>query len=163
MNSELQQIISILPHLSKDDLTRIQHAVGSLLSLGGYAVREEVHGTPDPLLFVISEVLQSKGLEFCSVFELRRSRAYKKFQHEIAPSIDRFLDAQGNLTKLEKNQILHVGVRLLIDDLQSWHAGVSGRDILRFMHKLPMLINKAFPGYAQCGMLRMIIQKEISK
>lgn len=162
MNTALQQIVNLLPHLPKGDLLQVHKAVGALMSLNGHAsmpTKDEVVSSIDPMLIVISKVMQSRGLEFSSPYMLSRSNAYNKFRVEHAPAITKFLEAQ-RLSHLEQALLLDMGVRLLIDRLQSRGMSVSGRAILWNMHQLPSTIDQAFPGYAEAGLLGKIIQKE---
>lgn len=160
MNPKLQQIIDLLPHLSKGDLLQVHKAVGALMSLNGHGsipTKNEVISSLDPMLLTISKVLQSRGLEFSSPYMLSRSNAYNKFRVEHAPAITKFLEAQG-LSHIEQALLLDMGVRLLIDRLQSRGMSVSGRTLLWYMHQLPSTIDQAFPGYASAGILHKVIQ-----
>ena len=163
MNPELQQIVNLLPHLTKEDLLQVHKAVGALMSLNGHAIptKDEVVSSIDPMLVATSKVLQSRGLEFSSPYMLSRSNAYNKFRVEHAPAISKFFEAQG-LSHTEQALLLDMGIRLLIDRLQARGMSVSGRTILWYMYQLPSTIDQAFPGYAEARLLGKIIQKEKS-
>jgi hypothetical protein len=162
MSPDVQQIVNLLPHLSKEDLLQVHKAVGACLSLNGHGsvpAKDEVVSSIDPMLVIISKVLQSRGLEFSSPYMLSRSNAYTKFRVEHAPAISKFFEAQG-LSHVEQALLLDTGIRLLIDRLQARGMSVSGRTLLWYMHQLPSTIDQAFPGYASAGLLSKIIHKE---
>jgi hypothetical protein len=109
------------------------------------------------VLEAIASVLFSFGLEFASVTFLRKSSNYAAFREKMPP-LFRFL-RQNSVNQTEMRGLLHLGVSLLVEDMKRLTMPIAGRMVLAHIHRLPEVVNLAFPGYAESGLLGMIIRR----
>lgn len=156
--SAFHAVVESLPHLTEDELRKVAARVGFLLTC-----KNESSSSDDSLILdCIASALQSRGIEFSSIAMLRKSSVYNSFRSEKVPAILAYFDNQNaKFTRNELRMIISMGVDLLIDALGAQGLGISGRTLLSHSHRIPSVINAAFPGYAQSGILSMIVRRKV--
>lgn len=112
----------------------------------------------DRLLQSICVVLIKKNVECPSVTFLRRSSAYATFNKNKSSDLATFFSKVSN-SRLVQDMLLKEAVSLLYDDLQHWQGiAISSHTLIQQAHRLPAVLNRAFPGYASNGLLHKIVR-----
>jgi hypothetical protein len=110
----------------------------------------------DRVLQTICDVLRKQGVETTSVSVLRKSSAYANSKGKFDDLAAVF--EQVSPAKIVQDQILKEAINLLYFDLLQWKVSVSSHTILQQIHRIPSVLNKHFPGYAQSGYLTKIVK-----
>lgn len=111
----------------------------------------------DTVLNVIYEVMKQGGLEY---FEpnLQDTGHYKSFAPKCPPLLAWIKTAfPTQNSALHERALLRVGVRLLYEDIRRMGQAVSLRTLMAQIHRVPAVIDAAFPGYAASGLLHKIL------
>jgi hypothetical protein len=154
--SDLQKVIEALPHLTQAELQSVKVRIGFLLKVGNQV---DVETSTEELLVLdtIVSVLSSMGLEFPQVHLLKR-RSNLQFREKVTNLFKYF--NQHKVNRVELHGLLLIGIKLLVDDLKSIGVAISGGTIMRNIGRIPSLVNHAFPGYAEAGLLSMIVRRK---
>ncbi len=162
--SDLQRIIESLPHLDHNELMQIHVRVGSLLKNSldsGSSHKSSKYTEPDVdslmLIEVISDVLASRSGFCIPVPVLRKMRAFLQMQGKTK-RLFQFIN-QSNLSHSEMRLLLKIGVRLIISELHEKNLSAGGMDLMMHIHRMPSVLNRAFPGYAASGALYMLVRR----
>ncbi len=158
--SDLRRIIESLPHLDHDELMQIHVRVGSLLknSLGdGSSHKPSKYVDSLMLVEVISDVLASSSGFRVPVPALRKMKAFLQMQGKTK-RLFQFIN-QSNLSHSEMRLLLKIGVRLIISELHEKNLSAGGMDLMMHIHRMPSVLNRAFPGYAASGALYMLVRR----
>lgn len=156
MSDDLTKVLALLPKLSKEDLKKVQEQAKVLSTLGGGSrgSRTQEHGSDDFfVLTLITDYMTRQGLDMSIPAVLRDSTAYGAFKSKV-PGLMKFVKQVGN--KTQQTAILSVGIELLHEDLVKIGLAATSRLMMAHIHRLPGVINREFPGYAQSGMLGFI-------
>ena len=154
--TDFDEVIKRLPGLTREQLRAVRDRTCFL-----YDTTKSGNDTSDELLALecVSNVLKSKGLEFASPAILRKSAVYDTFRTDKVPAVSAYLE-RAKLTRNETRAIIQIGLCLLITDMQRMDLMASARTILSHFHRLPAVLNYAFPGYAEAGFLGQIIRRK---
>lgn len=154
----LDEIVVRLPTLTPAELEMLRARISVLLSLSsGHVVREEGNDAKWVLQSIL-DVLSAIGVEHVGVAALLRSPDYRAFSHKV-PEVLRYL-AKSNLQKNELHAAMRVGIELLYRNLVQIGVTTTSRTIMQHFHRVPAVLNKAFPGYGEAGMLGWIVRRE---
>lgn len=167
---ELDEIIAALPRLSADERGRLMQAMRALPASGGalgapepFTRREKApvrgsEGDVELCLAAISDVLRKRGLEFASPFVLRKHPGFGSFATKV-PHVMALL-RKATTSRVELSYLVELSVGLLYEDLTRMGAtAVSSRLIINHFHRVPSVLNKAFPGYLAAGLLGRVIKR----
>lgn len=156
-HSDLYAICERLPFLDKKELAEVQVRVSFLLQGSG----ADNNSDETFILGLICSYLSSSGIDFSSAMMLRKSSSYPPFKQKV-PIVLKFFE-QCKPSKTELSVLITLGIELLIIDMQKMAIPVSGRMVMSHIHRIPSLINRAFPFYAAAGMLGWIIKRKKSR
>lgn len=155
-----------LPELDRGELELLRTRINALLHLKGSEpdaaplTDQPLPPTDDALFLLasISDVLRQNGLEFADVSMLQRSNSFASFRNKT-PGLMEYL---SNAAQMRQHQlaIFRLGVWLLYKDMTSRGLAVSARTLMNSVHRVPAVINAAFPGYASSGMLHLILVQD---
>jgi len=161
----LADILARLPSLSIDELHQVRQTCAKLFSASGIKIIEHLPVPNDSdieiMLQGLSEFMRSKSLEFQPAPMLKSVVQYKPFVGKI-PSVMIFLK-KATTNRVELKALIHIAFDLLHQDLVAMGLPVSSRTLMQHVHRIPPVINNAFPGYAQAGLLGMIVRKDVPK
>lgn len=163
---DFQEIIKALPALERGEVERVRAACTAILHLtpdaGDVTEKDKVVQVQgDDELWVIHgirSVLQSLGVEYPGMGLLQRAPEYSSFKEKI-PGLMEYL-RKAHPQRRCQFIILRLGIKLLLDNLRQLGLAISARALLRHIHRLPSVLNAAFPGYAEAGMLGMLIKQK---
>lgn len=167
--SGLDQIMKLLPQLTTVECAELIVRVrafsqfahnSSQLPLPLVPMKSPIRDDTDMVLDAIHRVLESLGVELLYPGMLRKVKAFPKFRDEKVPAIMKFVRA-GVKTRVQQIALLNIGVLLLYQNMGQMGIAVSSRAILNHAHRIPSIINQAFPGYAANGMLGMLVRQYV--
>ena len=163
MSDRLNKILADLPHLSGEELERVRSQLGVVQSLGGKAApapkgSRAKTGDDDLALSVLAAYVKDKGVDYSTAGMLRKSNGYSAFREKV-PVVFAFI-SQGARTRPEQLGLLRIGIELLYENLVQMGVSVSARTVMAHFHRVPAVINEAYPGYATAGLLHIIIGKK---
>lgn len=69
-------------------------------------------------------------------------------------------DSAPELTRLQRVSCLALFARLAFDRLNTVGAPVSGKSMLQQLENTPALLDEAFPGYAESGLLGLVLRRQ---
>lgn len=139
-------------------LTAIDPAQGAL-PLG---VRKEVDTTKadaDKLLQIVCDVIRARGAEHAIPAMLKATPQYRSFAEKV-PQVIAFAQTAfpgGARREMFERALLHNGVSLLFEDLRRMGIAITARTLMSHIHRVPAVINAAYPGYAEAGLLSKIV------
>lgn len=163
-SDKLKQILDELHELSEDERDEIQTHLKMIKSLApGLPLMGGAGGVQDDsdlFLQQLCAVLSSAGIEFVQPTVLAKTNGYSTFKGKV-PGVMKFL-RRAVSSRNELRVLLYIALGLLYQDLTKQGIPVSSRLMMAHAHRIPSVLNAAFPGYAQIGLLRMIINRKVS-
>jgi len=157
--SPFQQCLGLLPSLSDDEKRQVAIRLSYLLQGAGGAPIDEAYPGEDLLLDCITAVLKGNGLEYASIALLKKQAGYPTFKAKV-PGVARFLNQRRQLSRQDLRAMFAFALELLIEDMQSMNMAIGARNIMNHIHRIPSVVNRAFPGYAQSGLLELLIKRK---
>ena len=156
--SSVTDILNALPALSQVERATIRNRIAALDSLDGPPPNNTQTSYHDSsgILQAICDFMHHKGLETTYMPVLTRHPQYRAFA-EKCPLVIEYL---GPLSKLERDTLLFIGVGLLYSNLCEMGVVVTTRTLMSHIHRLPGCLNRAFPGYAGSGYLKLAARKK---
>lgn len=163
--SNMERAVALLPQLSAGELEELRKRITALLSIG-VGVRHDRGASKETInetlvLRAIVDTLAGLGVEHTSEAMLRTSSEMPAFRKKL-PGLLAYLDGVEE-SYIHRKALLGLAVKLLYDDMSHQGIPVSARVVVRHLHRIPAVLNRHFPGYAQSGLLRYIIRSELRK
>jgi hypothetical protein len=113
------------------------------------------------ILESICLVLQSRDLDPTKPHALTRTQQYRAFREKIVEDkIGAWCDMVVKKNRIALRGLIRLAVDLLCDDLIQKRVAVNARVMMNHAHRIPAVLHRNFPGYAQYGMLYLVIRKE---
>ena len=162
MRPELRKAIEATKGLTTEELGVLRTHVGAMLSLGPSSADRILTATShdDWVLMGIVDYMRSNQLDLAGIPQLTSGRHYDTYKVKLPP-IMKYLRMAGD--KTAQRALLRLGIGLLHHDLVNMGWAVSSRTLMAHIHRMPAAINRGFPGYAQSGLLSMIVRAEVAK
>ena len=157
MTKSFDEIKNSLPTLTQQQLTELSERIGALRQWKTIQPDIIASDTSTMLIQGLHDALTRAGC--VAPFYMFKNAAAGESYREKIKTIEVFL-SEPNLTKQERYTVLRLSADLLCQDLQNNNVGLSPGTLCRCVHRIPMLINKSFPGYQQQGLLRMLMKRE---
>jgi hypothetical protein len=110
----------------------------------------------DILLDIISDYMSRKGVDMSAPFVLSGGRHYSTFKNKSV-AVYEYVKPVG--ARNEQRALLRIGVSLLYADLERMGLAITSRLLMAHVHRIPAVINRAFPGYRKIGALKLILVK----
>lgn len=143
--------------LTQQQLTELAERIGALRQFKTIQPDIIANDTSTMLIQCLQDALSRAGCP--APFYMFKNAATGESYQEKIKTLEIFL-SDPNMTKQERYTVLRLSADLLCQDLQSNNVGLSPGTLCRCVHRIPMLINKAFPGYQRQGLLRMLMKRE---
>lgn len=151
-------ILQALSGLTLEELQQVNAKLRFLLNNGNHTDTQQSCADDELMLLAISDFFSGRGLEHVNAGTLKRFTGYKAYKEKMAP-ISQFLKrAAGDLVHVERLALYRTGVELLYTNLSRAGLPVSSRTIMNQIHRIPSILNKAFPGYSQLGLLWLVVR-----
>lgn len=160
MRQILIDILKHVPLLTPVEMAEVRAAMAAAEAFGGGPLDEAAPITSDVdwVLDAIATKMQELGLDMSKPSLLRRGAHFSAFKDKV-PALMAYLKRVGD-SKTRQRALLYVGVDLLQEDVANIGLAVTSRTIMLHLHRLPSVINRQFPGYAQSNYLRFVIQSQ---
>lgn len=153
---EYKQWISKLPRLTSQQCEDLSIRI-KLLSKTTNKQSNGKQEFSDRILNTICNVMKKRNVETPSLSTLRKSAAYESSKGKFV-DLSVFFESISK-SKLVQDSILKEAVDLLYLDLLQWKGvAVSSHLLLKQIHRIPSVLNRSFPGYAQSGMLTKLVK-----
>lgn len=144
-------IIGQLPQLPRDDLKKINAAIGHLLK--GEARNNHTDGTV--ALFSALTTTLGTNLPYAS-FTATSSHVHWA---KSAPDVVQFIDTTfPTATRIEKRAIMMFLIEALIDDLKTRKVPISIGSVVTNIGFLPQIFDSAFPEYRKNGLALLVLK-----
>jgi len=152
--SALKTVLRLLPTLQPDELQAVSGRLAALGQLSGASVHTAF------VLEAIVDQLASLGVDKTTVPLLSKptDKEFVTFRSHV-PSLMSFV-RKTIRNRTGQRALLQLGVRLLYENLTKMDIPVSGRTVRRHVHRLPSVLNQAFPNYSRSGILGMVVSRE---
>lgn len=164
---------------SAEEKLEVYHALKAFFSLRGKVapLREIVrHRSGAPIVSIVQpdmsdehlyitaicHQMEARGLSYVGHDRLRKSRAWSVFYNEKVVNLNKFF-AREKFSRTEKIALLNMGVGLIIDGLRHHRIPATASNIMLNYDRMPALIDREFPGYAEQGLLRAIFRMRRKK
>lgn len=155
------RLLQTLPNLSQEQRINLVQRLKMLESIskneknGNNGKRDDTSRVLESICTVLARI----GVEYPSVDVLRKSSSFAAFQRKL-PDLFKFLSRVGP-ARLAQDALLKIGLQLLYYDIVSFKdATVSAHTLMSHIHRVPAVINRAFPGYASSGLLNYILDEQ---
>ncbi len=161
MRNELRKAIDATKGLTTDELGVLRTHISAMLALGPSSADRVLTASEmdDWVLVGITDYMRSNQLDLSGIQQLTSGKHYDTYKTKLPP-VQNYLRNAGN--KTAQRALLRLGIGLLHHDMVQLGWAVSSRLMMAHIHRLPAVINRAFPGYAQAGLLHMIIRAELA-
>lgn len=159
MRDELRKALNATKGLTTEELGTLRSHISALLALGPSSQDQILTASnhDDWVLMGIVDYMRASDLDPSGVAQLTSGKHYDAFRAKL-PTIHRWLKRSG--TQVQQRAVLRLGIGLLHQNLQAMNIAVSSRLMMAHIHRLPSVINKEFPGYAENGLLGLIFRSE---
>ncbi len=163
----LDQILQTLPQLTQYELGEIRKQATVLMSLGGGSSNkphQEVTRKPGHLNstdytdedFVLQSVCRvvrlSNGSPVTPPMLMKASGTMATLREHL-PALIQYIDA---IDPLARTGFLDLAVQMLVDNIKQQNIPVTPVVVIRQLHRIPAVVDEAFPGYYAAGMLSLI-------
>ena len=157
----VREIMEALTRLTKPELDQVATAIRAL---GGKSASERKPRDPTEAdkagaLFLeeMGHALRRAGIEFRSMDSHQRSALYPSFRDKAHDLLTEYLK---DMQRVERHGIISLGMDLLIAELRCYSDGAGSNKVMSHIHRIPDIIDQNFPGYAEAGLLPLIINRD---
>jgi hypothetical protein len=154
----LQSIIALLPKLSLDELEQLRQRCSALISLSSGAILQDQSSDAHWVIGCVVQHNRSHGRDLTPVATLQKNPGTGF--HKSLPALLQYLEQGAGKQRLHKQALLMLGLELLSQNLEEIRIPVTSRILLRYLPRLPSVINRAFPGYWQSGLLPWVLSMQ---
>lgn len=163
MITNFPDILRALHLLSKDQLDEVIKNANALKQFTGPSPIRPTKNAPlnnatTDALRCLADTLQHLGVDFIPVSALDK-RVTKSFEAKLA-GVHKFVN-KACPTRNQRNALLRLGIVLLYDDLVRMGIAVSPFLMMAQFHRIPSLINREAPGYANSGLLHALVTRSM--
>lgn len=169
MSAEFETICKLLPALSAEQLGQIRARAAILAQSAGKnasagfpdAPERHPESDADIILAELAGFLRDQGAEFASLPMLRGASNYRSFAAKVPGTMEFFRTITTNRVKLRA--LIRIAISFLYKDLHRMGTVASARTMMSHWHRVPAIINRNFPGYAQIGALGLMLREPMRK
>lgn len=136
------------------------HASAKLAS-GVFKPNLRRDGLAAAIVEVICEFTNAKQIDLTRPPSLMGKAAqYREFRRKLdVEGLSTWLYNAAGKNQITMRGLVHLSVELLHDRLIEMGIPVSATTIMNHMHRVPAVLNQSFPGYAQSGLLHLVIRE----
>ena len=154
--TDLDRLLALLPSLTPKEKVEATKALKALSQFDRESPDSTADVDEDLVLEAIYDVLTRRGAEFTSPGMYYKSRSFPSFRAKI-PALMRYV-RQAAQTRQQQRYLLSIGINSLYNYLFAKNIPINYASILRTIDLVPAMVNRAFPGYAESGLLGMIVR-----
>lgn len=113
------------------------------------------------ILEMICSTLAGLGLEYTKPHGLISTQAYRAFRRKISvDEIDRWIKEVAGKNRARQRAFVRLAVSLLCNNLIAMNETTNSRTLMAQIHRLQGVVNDNFPGYAEAGLMSLIITQQ---
>jgi hypothetical protein len=134
-----------------------------LLSVGNVPASKgtQSNDTAQFILEAIVTTSRQNGTDMTPYMALKNNAAYATMCRKVMDEgIDSFFANACQNKMVAKRALINLAVQLLHTNIVDMGVAVSARTLMAQVHRIPSVLDKAFPGYAQAGMLHLVVRPE---
>ena len=150
-----KRVLSLLCTLDAAELEDVINRAKAYRNMACADMRDWAKTDGMIILECIADTMGSMGLDGTSADRLAKTPHYKEFVPKCG-DLMQWVRAH-TCTQNQERALLRMGVKLMAENLQKANWEVNSRIIARHIHRLPGIVNMAFPGYASNGMLKLML------
>lgn len=150
-----------LHELNNDELHKLRDGITALLSMRGAGgptpaadVAPENYG--QDVAGLLNEVLSERGMQRLPLEQLTKT---VKDYRGVSARLWAF--ARGAIKdgkRIEHLAILRLGMRMLVDNIESQNIPVTHAIVMRQLDRIPAVVDYGFPGYNANGFLGLLVR-----
>lgn len=163
---ELAALKRKIMNLPRDELEDIRGFVALIRGSGLQAKQDGIEDAKGEdsarmMLDAFSRTLSERGLDPIPSGMLMRTQNYKAFRAKMTDDqLGAWLRGVVKNNRVALFALMHLCSELLYDDLAEKRAAINPRVMMDQVHRIPAVLNRNFPGYAQAGLLHLVIRQE---
>lgn len=154
MTAEYDAVVAALPRLTPDERQRVAERLKAMRGLGAAATEPAAQPEVDDVVFAVADVVLRKSGERVAAHALRRAGGAALAAK--AADLSAYLRASAS-DRVGRRALLGLGVGLLYDAIVAQGFPASSRALLQQLHRVPSVVDAAFPGYAASGALGKMV------
>ena len=170
MGANLARVLESLTTLSSDDLDVVSQRINMLKAAGGESAASALDriksttvrvsdGYADQALDAVVGVARARGFDNTPAAVLRKSKHWTMFRTNMLV-LTQFINLAAK-SRIERDVFLSLCFELLADDLKKWYRpAITTRTLMVMSLRIPSVVYRAFPGYVETGMIRMVIERK---
>lgn len=160
MKSDLK---AALDKLSAKDLVDARAYIGLRVSNGMGRTSKQQDTLAADCIEVICATMRARGSDMTTPTMLTgKSKQYREFRRKLE------VEGLGNFLRdaVKNNRVAMRGLLALVCDLMADYLErvgdgvVSSTTIMNHFHRVPAVLNSSFPGYAQSGLLNLVVRSQ---
>lgn len=148
----------LMAELGDADLRQLRAAISARLD-AGLSKPSSKKGTIDLVLEEIVTTMKARHGEYSAPPLLKRSQGYPAFREKVEGDLEKYFE-EAEANRIERTALIHFAIGLLVENLRRMRLPISARAVMNHIHRLPSVVDRAFPGYAESGLLHLVIRKE---
>lgn len=159
--SDYEDVMKQLHKLDNDELQRLRQGVSAMLSMrgaGGPAPAADVapENYGQDVAGLLNEVLSERGMQRLPLEQLAKTvKDYRGVSARLwAFARGAIKDGQ----RVEHLAILRLGMRMLVDNIESQNIPITHAVVMRQLDRIPAVVDHGFPGYNANGFLGLLVR-----
>lgn len=158
---KLTQIKAQLDALTPSQRANIRQYLAMREALGAVERYEkEQFDAAQLMLEAIADITRRNGNDMTPPHRLRKTPNYKEFKQKHDEGLSEFLRDAVKRNRVKLRALVWLSVKLLYRHLVEMGVPVSARMMMNHIHRIPSVLDDAFPGYARSGLLGIVIKEE---
>lgn len=157
----VNDIIKGLGSLPNEELQTLRAAVTALLSMrgaGGAAPAADVapENYGQDVAGLLNEVLSERGMQMLPLEQI--AKVVKDYRGVSARLWAFARRAITDGKRVEHLAIIRLGLRMLVDNIESQGIPITHAVVMRQLDRLPAVVDWGFPGYTKNGFLGLLVR-----
>lgn len=167
MSRNYDKVTNLLPNLQIDEIKQVRDRCEALLALRGESVGGasgvvDVNSHEYMIYEAMVRKLKDLGHHQVRPYQVfAGTNEYKHFKKNVDIFNTYFEQTLSKFKRVQKQRFFRLCVDLLAEDLAYHKLALTEGVLARNIGRLPDVVERAFPGYAQAGMLSVVITKNI--
>jgi hypothetical protein len=146
-------ILNLLPFLTKDELLKLRSRVVFL------AASTEPSGDEEMFYNMLNRIVEVANGRSEPHFKLFTKTVHYKLFRANFDVIHNYIDANfESAQKVDRLKLYHMFAEMLKDEISQYNIPLSLLTMIRNVPRIPSLVNAAYPGYSESGVLSMILK-----
>lgn len=166
MGTKLETVLRLLDELPSAELKRARDYAGLRLShglAGGGIKTSRQESFAHEVLTMIADECHRRGIDVrASSKRLATNKGFPAFKAKMHDhgEVGGFLKKASERSRVRLRALTRVAVHELVDNMLGMGVAVSATTLMSNIHRIPAVLDRAFPGYAAAGLLQLAVRKE---